>query len=204
MRHLSPDELLDLAEGTRADASAGHLTQCAACREQLADLRATLALAMTADVPEPSPLFWDHLSARVRRSVAAEDMPGRPSIFRLGFRRWSWQSLAAAGTAVAGIVVVAMTVTMRTLPGTGGNAGLVPQPSSASSASTLGDPAVASAASDASLALLADVADDLDWDSVANAGMTMGVGAADGAVFELTDAERAELQRLLQEAMAGA
>ena len=32
----------------------------------------------------------------------------------------------------------------------------------------------------------------------------MGVGAADGVVLDLTDAERAELQRLLQEAMAGA
>ena len=52
------------------------------------------------EVPEPSPLFWHHLSARVRESVAAEPMPGP----------W-WMSywrpvIAAVGTvAVVGIIV---------------------------------------------------------------------------------------------------
>ena len=203
MKHLSPEELLDLADGTRAETSVHHLAQCAACRQQLEGLRATMALAMTADVPEPSPLFWDHLSERVRASVAAEDMRPRPSMFFLGFRRWSWQSMAAAGAAVAGVVVVALAITMRTAPGTGERAGAGQQPSSVTSAASPKDPADAST-SDASLALLTDLAGELDWDSVADAGMTMGVGAADGAVHELNDGERAELQRLLREAMAGA
>jgi hypothetical protein len=201
MRHLSPEELLDLADGTRAETSVAHLAQCAACREQLVDLRATMALTMTADVPEPSPLFWDHLSERVRASVAAENTRPRPSIFFLGFRQWSWQSMAAAGAAVAG--VVALAITMRTGPGTGEGASTVQQPSHVASASLPQDPAAAST-SDASLALLTDLAGELDWDSVADAGMTMGVGAADEAVHELNNAERAELQRLLREAMAGA
>lgn len=203
MRHLSPEELVDLADGTRAEASVDHLAQCAECREQLADLRATMALAMTADVPEPSPLFWDHLSERVRASVAAEDMRPRPSSFFLGFRWWSWQRMAVASAAVAGVVVVALGITMRTGPGTGESAGAGQQPSSVTSAASPQDPA-ATSTSDASLALLTDLAGELDWDSAADAGMTMGVGAADGAVHELNDAERAELQRLLREAMAGA
>ena len=106
--------------------------------------------------------------------------------------------------ALIAFAVVALALTMRTMPGTSGNAAVAPQAPSAAATPVAQDPAVASATTDASLALLADLAGELDWDSVANAGMTMAVGAADGAVLELTDTERAELQRLLQEAMAGA
>jgi hypothetical protein len=72
MRHLSPELLIDLAEGTRPESSAGHLAECGECRQQLADLREMMAVAVSAEMPEPSPLFWDHLSARVRTAVAED------------------------------------------------------------------------------------------------------------------------------------
>ena len=75
MRHLGPDELIDLAEGTRPEADAPHLLVCDGCRRQLIDARAMLSAAAVVDVPEPSPLFWDHLSARVRQSVVEEAPP---------------------------------------------------------------------------------------------------------------------------------
>jgi hypothetical protein len=70
--HLKPEELVDLAEGTIAEASVPHLATCAACRGQLEMLRAMEARARDFDVPEPSPLFWDHLSSRVQEAIAAD------------------------------------------------------------------------------------------------------------------------------------
>src|SRR5262245_17694670 len=70
--HLTHEELLELAEGTRLESSAPHLAACGECRDELAGLRAMLSAATEADVPEPSPLFWDHFSARVRAAVAVE------------------------------------------------------------------------------------------------------------------------------------
>src|SRR5438876_1043875 len=106
--HLTPEELLDLAEGTRSPSSAPHLASCEECRGQLAELRNVMT-TLAVDVPEPSPLFWDHLSSRVREAVAAE-----PASSRRWFdtARWYW-GLAAASAAV---VVLAVSLTVRTVP----------------------------------------------------------------------------------------
>src|ERR1051325_8890597 len=97
--HLTPEELLDLAEGARAESAAPHLEPCAACREHVAALRATMSLAADVDVPEPSPLFWDHLSRRVREAVAAEELttPTRSAAgWTLSWRSWAWAGAVAA------------------------------------------------------------------------------------------------------------
>ena len=70
--HLSAIDLVDLAEGRRAPDSAPHLAACDRCRRQLDDLQTVIALAATADVPEPSTalLFGAGLTAfgwRLRR-----------------------------------------------------------------------------------------------------------------------------------------
>src|SRR5262252_163483 len=72
MTHLTADELVDIAEGTRPESAASHLAACAACRAVLAELRATMSAITDADVPEPSPLFWDHLSRRVHEAIEAD------------------------------------------------------------------------------------------------------------------------------------
>ncbi len=41
-----------------------------------------MSVAAEVEVPEPSPLFWDHLSARVGEAVAAEQAPRRSWIER--------------------------------------------------------------------------------------------------------------------------
>src|SRR5436190_125575 len=145
MRHLRPDELIDLAEGTRPESSASHLRTCEACRRQLADARAMIAAAADVDVPEPSPLFWEHFSVRVREAIGTQPMEvaeGAPS----------------ADTAIA--------------------------------------------ADDLSLDLVADLAADVDWDAAAESNATMQEGVADNAVTQLTEAERRELRRLLQQELA--
>jgi hypothetical protein len=182
--HLTPEELLDLAEGPRSGVSRPHLATCEACRQQLEELRDVMA-SLEVDVPEPSPLFWDHLSARVRDAVAADTSRAR-SWFGLG--RWSW-----GAAAVMSAVVVAVSVSLRTAP-TG-----ITQPKAVEQTSA--DVGSSAPADDPSFILLGDLAGSLDWDSAAEAGITMDVGAADHAVVELTQSERTELQRLLREAI---
>jgi len=55
------------------------------------------------DVPEPSPLFWDHFSERVRQAIGDETVPVSSW--------WSgrWVALLAAGAAVAVMAVVLST-----------------------------------------------------------------------------------------------
>src|SRR3974390_55701 len=83
MAHLKPARLVDLAAGVEAEQSVTPLAECEMCRRALAELRATMAAIKTPRdpgsnvVPEPSPLFWDHLSARVRDAVAEEGSPTR-------------------------------------------------------------------------------------------------------------------------------
>lgn len=208
MRHLAPEALLDLADGTTPEASVDHLARCAECRAQLSDLRATMGLAMAADVPEPSPLFWDHLSARVRESIASGDAPVRRSVLWFRLERLSWRFMTVAGgTAAAVLIVTALVVTMRTAPVTMRTAPGPTEQTSVEPPAALATPVAQErdpAADDASLALLTELARDLDWESAADAGMTLTAGAADEAVLELSGAERAELRRLLREAMGGA
>lgn len=200
MRHLSPEDLLDLADGTTSEASVDHLARCADCRAQLSDLRATMGLCLAADVPDPSPLFWDHLSARVRESIAAGDASPRRSLLSLGLERFPWRFMTVAGGAAAAIVILALAVTMWTPSGPTEQA--VVEPPAVSPVAQPRDPVPV--ADDASLALLTELAGDLDWESAADAGIMLTVGAADEAVLDLSSAERAELQRLLREAMGGA
>jgi hypothetical protein len=193
MRHLQPDELIDLAEGTRLDASAPHLQACAACRGQLADLRAMMSRASQADVPEPSPLFWDHLSARVRESVTAEGVP-----------RGAWfgwlQSGALTPLSIGGIAVVvlavALSVGVRHVPG---------RSSPPASLSTLAEVVpIAEPGDDPSLDLVADLAAQVDWDAAGDTGIGLRTheDAADKAATQLSDGERQELGRLLQAELA--
>jgi hypothetical protein len=199
MRHLTPDELLDLAEDAATPAAAeqanAHVASCARCAEELKHAQAGLAFArepLNADVPEPSPLFWDHLSARIREGVAAEPPPRAGSWFDLP---WGWRALIPV--AAAAVVTVAVSLEL----GSGGK-----QPASRV-ATTAPAPVehraegvdASQATDDPALALLADLAGDFEWDDVADAGLMAGSGAIDRAMSELNEDERVELHRLLNE-----
>jgi hypothetical protein len=49
-----------------------HVAECDRCRKELAELRATLALLDTWEVPEPSPYFMTRFDARLREAREAE------------------------------------------------------------------------------------------------------------------------------------
>jgi hypothetical protein len=75
MSHLSRDErLLALDEALDATRQA-HLASCTACHTEVEALRGVVARVRAVDVPEPSPLFWDHLAARVGDAIAREPLP---------------------------------------------------------------------------------------------------------------------------------
>jgi hypothetical protein len=207
MKHLGPDELIDLAEGVRAEGDAPHLASCGACRGQLAELRAALltlsgvSAAEAADVPEPSPLFWDHFSARVREAVAAEGSPRRHGRWGL-FSAWSrprWLGPVPLAGACAMIAVAVALTSYFLAPG-------VPEPPASGIESAMDGATlpVLGAADDPTLSLVADLTADLDLDGAGEAGLTASahVGGADDVVSMLTEDERRELQRLLKEELA--
>jgi hypothetical protein len=192
MRHLTSEQFVDLAEGVRPVTSSPHLQSCETCREKLAELRATLVAASSMDVPEPSPLFWDHFSARVHAAVEAE---GQAATSAVG--RWSWLRASPLRVATFAIVVLALVMVIRG-GRPGGPAPAPPGPTAA--VVPLGD--TSSVGDDPSLSLMADLAADLDWDAASEAGLTTHVGVDNDAVANLTDAERRVLDQLLKGELA--
>jgi anti-sigma-K factor RskA len=193
MRHLTPEVLIDLAEDTAGAEWPAHLSACAECRDQLESLRSMLAdvRADAGAVPEPSPLFWDHLSKRVRDAVADEPLGGRSRWVPLA----GWRAIATAIAAAAALVLVLAWPRDAAVP-------MTPVSPVPSTAETFGDEAaVLSQDADESLAWLADLAADVEWDEASEPPIEASV--SDWAAAALTDAERAELHRLLQDALAG-
>ena len=190
--HLNTEALVDIAEGTRTESAAPHLAACEVCRAQVRELRAMMSAAHDVEVPEPSPLFWDHLSSRVSRAVAEEG--ARLSFFSF-LRARTFQ--ASALVAVMALLV-AVVLTPR-----------IPAPVPAS----IGAPAPVAVADadfglelirdvtsddDASLTVVASLTDDVDMDTAREAGLAPR-GSAEHAVTHMSEAELRELGRLLQE-----
>lgn len=187
MRHLSTEDMVDLAEGSAEAEAVAHFERCAACREQVETLRVTLAKveAGAADIPEPSPLFWDHLSARVRAAIA--DAPVAPAApwWRIG-----WRPVAVAAGLFAALLLAVFLGRPEPMTPTAPRSatGMVPSPSVAEAVLP-----------DDSLDWLSDLASGVEWDDA-----VLSADVADVAVGDLSNDERVELHRILQEALAGA
>ena len=99
--HLSPEEFIDAIDGALAPPRRQHLDRCEACRQEAAAL-GTLARQVDAavEVPEPSPLFWDHLSRRVSEATAGDVTSAS------GWWPMAWRPMLAGGAMVASAVVV--------------------------------------------------------------------------------------------------
>jgi len=97
-RHLSDELLLRLAQGEEAEAARGHVLACEPCAARVEEARAGLLLARRADVPEPSPLYWEAMRRRIGQRIAEE--PRRSA-------GWAW--LAPVLAAAAAILAVALT-----------------------------------------------------------------------------------------------
>jgi hypothetical protein len=112
--HLKPEELVDVAEGSRAGSSVPHLAACDECRRQLAELRAMMSAARDVDVPEPPPVFWNQFSIRVREAIAAG---GAPRPFWRDLVSWplwrdlvSWPRVLIPISALAAVATVVIAI----------------------------------------------------------------------------------------------
>ena len=199
--HLKTDELVDIAEGTRSEASAPHLAGCEPCRAQLHELRAMMSAAQDIDVPEPSPLFWDHLSSRVRDAVAAEPAPRR---WWLGVATWRRASMPAWAVAAA-TIVVAVVLSSRVMapqpPAGIGERSAPPPPVLIADANTSTEVLGDTASEDASLMLVASLTSAMDLDAATDAGLAPS-GSAEHAITHMSESELRELGRLLREELA--
>ena len=191
MAHLTPAQMLDIAEGTRLAADFPHLSSCAACAARVTEIAQTIALAADVDVPEPSPLFWERLSDRIRDRVAQEARPDA-----------SWwltlisPSRAVMAAAAAAVLALAVGVAVRRP---------APAPETPTAAAVR-EPAIVESLGpideDPALALLADLSTELDWDAASEAGLVPVHGVVDNVLVALTGEERNELQRILEEELS--
>jgi hypothetical protein len=138
------------------------------------------------EVPEPSPLFWDHLSQRVREAVAAEPepAPGWSSRFNMAWGGGIFGALA--------VIVLAVVITTRQVPQT-----LIPAPvvSDVAGVSFVLPPLE----DDPSWALMGDLASQMDFDEAGAAGLVVAPGAAEGALNQLSQDEQRAVVELLQQ-----
>lgn len=85
-RHIRDDVWLDLMAGGGNPKDREHLRECASCRETLDEARQGWELAHDADVPEPSPLYWESFRRGVGQRIAQETPSPRGGWFSL---RWA-------------------------------------------------------------------------------------------------------------------
>jgi hypothetical protein len=238
VKHASPADLVDLAEGVDRPGVRTHLDHCAICREELTALEAMLgdeAMLGAHDrteagdgpddvweaagfVPEPSPLFWTHFPRRVGRALeqAMQREPGWWAHARLSWT-WPWLGSAMAAALILGVVLGAGlsslsrdTSTERGLaadardPGNGdqgngdpGNGDAFQESIGAGHSDEVAGSYMGAAADDAGWAMLLLMADTAVWEETDGVELFLPDGAAERAVFDLSLAEREELQRLL-------
>jgi hypothetical protein len=190
-KHLSGPQFVDALDARVAPDVQTHLDRCVSCAEQLAGLRDTMTRAAEQrDVPEPSPLFWDHFSARVREAVSAEPAP-------VPFWVQWWRPIVALGAMAA---VAAFVVWMRVPP--------APQPGQpvAATASTSATDSGAALAStpdgdDMPWNLIVALASDLSHEDLHEVVPTAH-GVA-GMVEDLTPEQRAAFVQLVKREMGG-
>lgn len=198
MTHLDDLELIDALDGTLVEARGRHLEGCAECRARVDALGETLSRVADDRVPEPSPLFWDHLSARVREAVRVET-PGRarrPLAEWLGTPGAKWAaSIALTVVVLAGVVRIFTPGRTPAVPNM-----IDPGVPVASSGPDASEPAHFDATDpDPAWDLVRTVADEVSPDDDLTAALAVRPGWAERAALELNDAERGELLRLLQQ-----
>ncbi len=191
--HLARHELVDALDGALGGARATHLAACPLCAAQIEDLRAIAARAAGVDVPEPPAFFWNQLSARVRAAVDAEAL-ARPGF--LAWRQWLRPAVVlTTAAALIGLLSVWPDRSEDRLP-----PAVVMQ--TAGDAELAGD-GMADIEQDEAWAVVRTLAEDLDHDEMGIEGVSARPGSADHFTLGLSDPERIELARLLEEQLKG-
>jgi hypothetical protein len=138
------------------------------------------------DVPEPSPLFWEHFPARVRAAVASE-----PAAVPASW--WKRRVVLLALPAALAIGIAVWTVVPRE------SAPVAPDVTLA--ADTVADDA--EPVEDADWEAVSSVAESAGIDMLREAGFGAAPGAADAAIEDLDATQRADLVAMLRAEMKG-
>ncbi len=174
MTHLTSDQLIDAMESRLAPERQAHLAACATCQHRLTELSEVLSEARQLTVPEPSPLFWQHFSERVRGAIDAVPESSWPSWLR-------WQVLAPV--AAVAFLVLGLAMNIRQVPEVDdfiADDSVVDAPFGADSWTTL-----------------TSLVGAIDLETATAAGV-IEPGVAEQAMLELTSDEQQELTRLLR------
>ena len=195
MRHLSAEEFIDIAEGLRP--APPHLDECAACRGEFESVRALMSAVGEVEVPEPSPLFWEHFSARVRDAV---DLEPRPPArwFLLGAA--SWRFAVPAVVVAAGVVALLVVSPPRRSEAPPAPAAAV-QPAPSGPTSAMDGRVPLADSSDRSFLFVSELTADMDMDTALEAGLVSD-GSGDHAITHLNDDELRALAALLRAQLA--
>jgi hypothetical protein len=181
--HLSPQEFVESLDGTLATGRLDHLPHCDRCRSEVESLRALAGdVEAAADLRQPSPLFWDHFSARVRHATESSPTPARPSWWAE-----AWRPVAAFAGGLA-LVAIAVAFWPRAA------APVAPDATVASVAVT---PAESALPDEAPWDLFLTIASTLPWEDVRQVAMPRK-GTADALISQLSPAEREALARLIR------
>ena len=197
MRHLTNDELVDLIEdaGRLSPERSRHAAECEACRRQVDTLGAVLAQSASDELPEPSPLYWDHFRARVSEAIRDEAPAPAPPVWAPRFR----SPLAAWAAAAAMAVLIMMTVVWRATLHAPARAGRgAPELAEAPRALAIERDNLDA---DEAWAVVRAATDGLAWEDAHAVGISAYPGSAEGIALELTAEERVELGRLLDREM---
>ena len=175
--HLSPEERIDALDGMLQASRQSHVDACGSCQQELVALRDMadeLATTPAGDVPEPSPLFWDHFQTRVGSAVSAVDTAPW----------WRGSSRAWLVLATAAAVLFAVWLSPMRTP--------VPEGVVADA-----DVEVATIGESVQWEFMSGVLESLEQDA-ARVVLAPSPGAVDAAFESLTLTERETFARLLQ------
>jgi hypothetical protein len=176
--HLSAQEFVDALEGAlRADRQA-HVDACDVCSRQIAELTRVRREAQGADAAsEPSPLFWDHFSARVRAATQAEP------IRALSWWERAWRPVLIGGAATAATAIAVVIFQGRSQPVV---------PAGPTEYAVMSEPVV----DEAALELMAEIAVDASNEELESA--RPGRATTRAVIDELTPEQQAEFIRLIK------
>lgn len=210
--HLTDEEAFDLLEGLLPQARAEHVWQCSGCRALVEELRATIAIVQEVDVPEPSPLFWEDLSARVSEFVGRLPREGEElapererGAMRRGAPSWwrAWRFAAPCAAAVAALVV-ATAVTRPPRIGSGGAGASEREATPVAAGSDLFEALSADTADALDLVASMVTESDVDPADVSGAAEVFVAGdAVERALPELSEDEQRDLIVALRRELGG-
>ena len=200
MTHLTEAEFVDLVDATLAPSREAHLDSCDDCRAVAARMREALSRTAAVEMPEPSPLFWEHFSARVHEGVHDAESGAASTWFGWAHGetfKWAMSGALLTLLLVAGVWVSVWRARMPA-PAHGAASATIAATTPAADAATDRDLDASDPDTDQAWALVRTVADDVSLDDAEAVGFGARPGSAERAMATLTTDERSELVRLLQ------